>query len=755
MVSDAYYDQLKTELIELEARYPELKRPDSPTQRTGWVPAAGFKKVKHKTRMLSIDFTYDADGLRSFDERIRNKLQMPLLQYAAEPKFDGLAVSLIYEHGQFVRGATRGDGTTGEDVTSNLRTIADIPKKIEPRVHLSDFEVRGEVVMFKRDLNSLRDKQIAAGLEPSPNTRNAAAGSVRQLNPEITASRKLNFFAYVLLTDYVLPTLVTHSGGLRLLEEAGFPLSDRCTTVTGVDGMLDYFDKLALERDDLDFEVDGVVFKVDDLRAQEILGFRSQDPQYAIARKFPPPRGTTRLRDIKVQVGRTGALTPVAVLDPVFIGGITVRHATLHNESEILRKDVRLGDMVVVQRAGDVIPEVVEVLTEERKGSLAQYRLPKVCPECGSQVVREEGEVVARCSGGLTCPAQRKQALFHFASRRAMDIAGLGDQIVEVLVDEINVSEPSDLYSLGKKVWQWLLRTRGKSQAKDVLQGTGRTGPIYDLLAGMLSSANGPTDSATLGELDQWIENYHGRAKHEIALLLDTVTLAACPRTALNGTSVARRVRLGEQNAIALRDQIERSKEISLERFIYALGVRHVGVEIAKLLAQYYGSIEALMGEDWSRVIARKKQLQSKKKTHIEKGDIRHEPPQKIGVKILQSLAHFFGELHNIEAVRHLLNAGVQPKPFETASEAKRGGLFRGKKVVFTGAVEGITREAARAIVLRLGGEVADNVSRTVNLVVFSDQSSAKYKKAKELEIETISEAQFRQMTEGYREESV
>jgi DNA ligase (NAD+) len=465
LVSDAEYDALFRELLEIEARYPELVTPDSPTQRVGGAPAASFEPVAHRVPMLSLNNAFDEEEVRAFDRRVREALGEESVEYAAEPKFDGLAVALEYRDGLFVRGATRGDGYTGEDVTANLRTVRAIPMRLPPGEAPALLEVRGEVLMRRKDFEELNRAQRERGEREFANPRNAAAGSLRQLDPRVTAGRRLAFFAYGTGAREGGPALRAHSELLDYLEAMRFPVARERAVVRGVEGLLDYYRGIAQRRSALPYDIDGVVYKVNDLAAQERLGFVSRAPRFALAHKFPAEEATSEVLGIDVQVGRTGALTPVARLKPVFVGGVTVTSATLHNEDEVRRKDVRVGDTVVVRRAGDVIPEVVRVVKEKRPPHTRPFALPSSCPVCGARVVRLEGEAIARCSAGLYCPAQRKQAILHFASRRAMDIEGLGEKLVDQLVDNGIVSSPADLYRLDARALAGLERMGEKSAA--------------------------------------------------------------------------------------------------------------------------------------------------------------------------------------------------------------------------------------------------------------------------------------------------
>ncbi|MBI4204520.1 MAG: NAD-dependent DNA ligase LigA [Betaproteobacteria bacterium] len=463
LISDAEYDRLFRELRELEARHPALITPDSPTQRVGATPLAEFSEVKHGMPMLSLNNAFDAEEVTAFDRRVREALGLDRVEYSAEPKFDGLAVSLTYEHGILVQGATRGDGYAGEDVTANLRTIRAIPLKLSGGRPPARVEVRGEVLMRKADFEQLNRAQRDKGEKPFVNPRNAAAGALRQLDSRITASRRLYFVAYGLGAAEGTPRLRKQSEMLDYLEEKRFPVARERKIVRGLDGLLGYYETIERRRLQLPYEIDGVVYKVNDLAAQEELGFVARAPRYAVAHKFPAQEAQTVVEAIEVQVGRTGALTPVARLKPVFVGGVTVTNATLHNEDEIRRKDIRVGDAVLVRRAGDVIPEVVRVLAEKRPAHARRFTMPMHCPVCSSAVKKLEGEAVARCTAGLYCPAQRKQALLHFASRRAMDIEGLGEKLVDQLVDNDIVKTPADVYKLGTGALAGLERMAEKS----------------------------------------------------------------------------------------------------------------------------------------------------------------------------------------------------------------------------------------------------------------------------------------------------
>ena len=465
VIPDSEFDRQLRELQALEAQYPELVTPDSPSQRVGAAPVAAFSQITHRVPMLSLNNAFDDTEVEAFDRRCREATGLVQIEYAVEPKFDGLAITLSYAHGRFVQGATRGDGYTGEDVTANLRTIRAIPMLLGIDQPPALLEVRGEVLMLKADFAALNAAQRTRGDKEFANPRNAAAGSLRQLDPRITATRRLHFFAYGIGAADAWVTPATHADVMNHLLGMHLPVARQRDVVRGVSGLLDYYRNIGASRAQLPYDIDGVVYKVNDLALQEKLGFVARAPRFAIAHKFPAQEELTQVLEIDVQVGRTGALTPVARLAPVFVGGVTVTNATLHNEDEIRRKDVRIGDWVSVRRAGDVIPEVVSVVLARRPADAREFVMPLTCPVCGSHVVRLPDEAVARCSGGLYCPAQRKQALWHFASRRAMDIDGLGEKLVEQLVDMGLVNSPADLYRLGMVKLANLERMAEKSAA--------------------------------------------------------------------------------------------------------------------------------------------------------------------------------------------------------------------------------------------------------------------------------------------------
>lgn len=517
-ITDAAYDLLMNELLALEAQHPELVTPDSPTQRVGAKPLLEFPEVRHAIPMLSLANAFDAREMEAFDRRVQERLGIKVVEYAAETKLDGLAISLHYEDGRLVRGATRGDGTTGEDVTLNIRTIHAIPLRLLG-THPPRLEVRGEVYMSKEGFRELNRVQEGSGGKQFANPRNAAAGSLRQLDPAVTAQRPLLFFAYGLGEYAGVEMPGQHYGILKQLQEYGLPVAPETRIVQGLEGCFEYYEAIGKKREKLSYEIDGVVFKVNSIEQQEQLGFVSRAPRWAIAYKYPPQEVSTRITDIEIQVGRTGALTPVARLEPVAVGGVTVTNATLHNEDEIKRKDVRVGDTVIIRRAGDVIPEVVRVMSEHRPRHAPVFHMPKKCPVCHSEVERMEGEAIARCTAGLYCPAQRVQSILHFASRRALDIEGLGDKLVEQLVTKEMISNVVDLYALSKTELSALERMGDKS-AENVIEalekskrttlprfiyalGIREVGEATALALASHFGALGPIMNATSEELEQ------------------------------------------------------------------------------------------------------------------------------------------------------------------------------------------------------------------------------------------------------------
>ncbi len=713
VITDAEYDRMLRELQDLEAQYPGLITPDSPTQRVGAAPLKAFGEVQHAVRMLSLDNAFSDAELADFDRRVRvltvegmverwiksgpdtdktdsiknakalkdyiasifdervsghdelvngfaevfsklnnditcasNKEREKIIalfkkaarnttefkvkvHYAAEPKLDGVAVSIRYEKGVLVRAATRGDGVTGEDITANVRTLSGVPLRLEGKRIPPVLEVRGEIYLSHKGFVRLNEQALEKGQKPFVNPRNAAAGSLRQLDPKVTASRPLEIYCYGVgqVEGGRLPD--RHSDILTRLRDWRLRVYDGVERVHGLEGCLAYYRKLEAARAMLPFEIDGVVFKVDRLDQQEILGYVARAPRWAIARKFPAEEEQTRVVGIDVQVGRTGALTPVARLEPVFVGGVTVTNATLHNEDEVHRKDVRVGDTVIIRRAGDVIPEVVRVIRERRARGARVFHLPGRCPECGSAVERVEGEAVARCSGGLFCPAQRREAIKHFASRRAMDIDGLGDKLVDQLVEQGLIHDVSDLYRL---------------------------------------------------EVEQ----------------------------------VAGLERMAEKSATNLVAALEKSKATSLDRFIYALGIREVGEATARILAEAFGELDALMN------------------AYVETLESVHD----VGPVVARHIAGFFGEPHNREVIQRLRRAGLHWPAVERAGARP----LAGKTFVLTGTLS-MPRSELKARLQAAGARVAGSVSKKTDYVVAGAEPGSKYARAQALGIEILDEA--------------
>ena len=646
-IPDSEYDRLFRELQSLEAGHPELLTPDSPTQRVGGKPLEQFASVRHKVPMLSIRTETDteATGAQNFDTRVRKELGLtetdPPVEYVAELKFDGLAMSLRYENGILVQAATRGDGEVGEDVTQNIRTINQIPLRL-PADAPPVMEVRGEVYMRRADFEALNEKQrekIAQGAKGEKtfvNPRNAAAGGVRQLDPAIAARRRLSFFAYgvgeITPPEEGGPVFETHLQLLLTLKSWGFPVAVQTQPAQGAPELIAFHLKMGRERDALPYDIDGVVYKVNSLALQKKMGFVTREPRWAVAHKYPAQEQLTTVEAIDVQVGRTGKLTPVAKLAPVFVGGVTVTNATLHNEDEARRKDVRVGDTVIVRRAGDVIPEVVSVLLDRRVKDSPQFTMPRQCPVCGSDAVREEGEADYRCSGGLFCAAQRKEAILHYAHRRAVEVEGLGDKLVEQLVDANVIRTLPDLYKLGL---------------------------------------------SALASLD----------------------------------------RMADKSAGNLLEALEKSKRTTLPRFLFGLGIRHVGEATAKALARHFGKLDAIMD-------ATEAQL-------LEVGDV--------GPIVAQSIRTFFEQAHNREVVEQLRACGVTWEEGEPAAIAPKP--LSGKTFVITGTLPSLSRDDAKDRVEAAGGKVAGSVSKKTDYVVAGTEAGSKLVKAQELGVAVIDEA--------------
>ncbi|HEY8067344.1 MAG TPA: NAD-dependent DNA ligase LigA [Burkholderiales bacterium] len=659
-IEDAGYDRLFRELVELEKTHPELAVPDSPTQRVGAAPLPEFAEVRHRVPMLSLGNAFEEDEVRAFDKRVRESLGVDSVEYAAEPKFDGLAVSLSYRKGAFAQGATRGDGATGEDVTPNLRTVRAIPLRLPRSADTEDLEVRGEVLFYKADFEKLNKRQREAEEKVFANPRNAAAGSLRLLDSRITAQRPLRFFAYG--TGVAAKARwKTHAELLDRLAALGFPVSRERGIAQGVQGLIDFYRKIQARREHLPYAIDGVVYKVNRLDWQERLGFVSRAPRFAIAHKYPAEEQATEVLKIEVQVGRTGVLTPVARLKPVEVGGVTVTNATLHNEDDLRRKDVWAGDTVVVRRAGDVIPEVVSVRDKGPRREEDRFVMPQRCPVCQSPVVRLEGEAAARCTGGLYCSAQRKQALQHFVSRRAMDIEGVGEKLIEQLVDRGMVENPADLY-----------------------------------------------------------------------YRLDKESLAGMERMA-------------EKSAQNVINSIQRSRDMDLARFVFALGIPGVGEEVAKILARHFGSLPALLGAQWAALADGKESVRKDNAKRKRKGEALQEVPlEGIGPEIMESVQKFLQEPHNRGVIDRLADPvrGVRLKN----APAVKAAAGRGKTFVLTGTLAGMSRDEARALIESQGHKVAGSVSKKTDYVVAGDEAGSKLEDARALGIQVLDENDLKKL---------
>ncbi len=793
-IPDADYDRLLRELEALEAAHPEFADPASPTQRVGIRPSAGFEEVTHAVPMLSLGNAFSDEEVQDFVRRIQERLELENPVFSVEPKLDGLAISLRYEHGRFVRGATRGDGATGEDVTANLRTIKAIPLHLRGEDWPEVLEVRGEVYMPLAGFAAYNRRALEQGEKVLANPRNGAAGSLRQLDPRITAKRPLAFYAYAVGVVEGAELPETHSATLQRLRDWGFPVSDRNDVVAGTEGLLGYYRRMGAARESLPFDIDGVVYKLDDYAGQREMGFVSRAPRWAIAHKFPAQEQSTVLDAIEIQIGRTGAATPVARLRPVQVAGVVVTNATLHNADQIARLDVRVGDTVIVRRAGDVIPEIVRVVPEHRPAGAEPWQMPTVCPICGSEIVSEEGEVVWRCSGELTCAAQRKEAIRHFASRRAMDIEGLGEKLIELLAETDVLKSPADIFGL---TLDDLLLVR---LVLDVEPATVE-GELRVHLAGdqpedvrrlltETSSENSAFSEVNL-QRDQWKADVVSRLRQQGA------------RFDWN------RKKIATKWAENLIEAIDRSRQTTLERFLFALGIEHVGESTAKALSAWFGGLESIRHLPWPL--------------------FKRVPD--IGGEVARALGHFFDQPGNQAVIDQLLERGVRigdahapsaklrpelnlatlltdleiPKvtriradqlaaaftdakalrdapehAFVTAglpADSARAlaawlgedanatlltragealaslrarlpegddtpaGPLEGKTVVLTGGLSSMSRDEAGAKLEALGAKVAGSVSKKTSLVVAGEAAGSKLTKAQELGIEIWDEA--------------
>ncbi|OEE68216.1 DNA ligase (NAD(+)) LigA [Enterovibrio norvegicus FF-33] len=629
---DAEYDRMMQELLAIEAEHPEWMTSDSPSQRVGGKPLSAFVQVRHEIPMLSLDNAFDDEELMAFEKRMKDRLSNAAdFTFSCEPKLDGLAVSLMYENGVLLQAATRGDGNTGENITHNARTIRNVPLQLQGSGWPARLEVRGEVFMLKDGFDKLNEKNLKKGEKAFANPRNAAAGSLRQLDPKITATRPLRFYAY---SVGVMSEAFgdSHIGRLEQLRQWGIPLSPEVKKVDGLNNVIAYYQDIMTRRNELPYEIDGVVIKVDNIATQEQLGFVARAPRWAIAYKFPAQEEITTLLDVEFQVGRTGAITPVAKLEPVFVGGVTVSNATLHNADEIARLGVRIGDTVIIRRAGDVIPQIVSVVESRRPEGAKAVVFPSECPVCQSHVERIEGEAVARCSGGLICRAQRKEAIKHFSSRKAMDVDGLGDKIVEQLIDKELIQTPADLFKL------------------------------------------------TAGQ----------------ATMLD---------------------RMGPKSAQNLVDALAASKETTLPRFIYSLGIREVGEATAANLANHFFNLETIRTATEEQLIQ----------------------VQDVGAIVAKHVVSFFTEPHNIDVIDALLQCGIHWPDIEQRDESAPQPL-EDKVVVLTGTLSKLSRSDAKAALQALGAKVTGSVSAKTDLLIAGEAAGSKLTKAQELGIEILDE---------------
>lgn len=636
VITDREYDRLLSELEKLEEKFPELRTSNSPTQRVGAEPADEFESAEHSQPMLSLSNAFEEGEVVEFDERVRRELDgVDEVQYFSEPKLDGLAVEIIYEDGQLTRALTRGDGYTGEVVTRNIKTIRSIPLKLRgDEVDLPPtLEVRGEVYMEKDKFREMNERRSREGKDLFANPRNAAAGSLRQLDPSVTANRPLNAFFYD-VGEIEGVGLSTQEELLNFLPRLGLRVNDHTRTCRGVEQAIDYFEDIEEKREEIPYEIDGIVIKVNDFRLRSILGTKTRSPRWALAYKFPPERARTEIRDIEVGVGRTGALTPVAILDPVDVKGATIGRATLHNQDEIDEKDIRIGDEVIIQRAGDVIPEVIKPLTEKRDGGEEKFTLPSRCPVCGEPVKRPEGEAIHRCVN-ISCPARIKESIKHYASKGAADIDGLGDKLVDQLVDEGLVDSIPDLYDLTKD---------------------------------------------EISSLD----------------------------------------RMGEKSAENLLQSLDKSKDISFSKLIYALGIRHVGEHLARVLEEQFTDFDELK--------------------QASREDL--ESINEIGPEVADSIVNFFSSERNLTLIDDLKKAGIS---YQSEGRQKNDTL-EGLKFVFTGRLEGYSRSEAEELVERLGGRATSSVSSVTDYLVAGENPGSKYGRAQEEGVEILSEEEFEEI---------
>ena len=636
-ISDSDYDKLFQELLNIENNYPELLTSNSPSQRVGAEPSEAFKQIKHTTAMLSLGNAFYEDDLIAFNKRICEELDLVDIEYTAEPKFDGLAVTIHYENGNLKLAATRGDGYTGEDVTHNIKTINTIPLTISLKDLPSQFEVRGEVFMLKNDFLLLNKSQSEKGEKTFANPRNAAAGTLRQLDPSVAVKRPLRFYAYNIFSS---TTQITNSQAesFEILKKYKIPTTQHIKVIKGVEGMMSYYKEINDLRPSLPFDIDGVVYKVNLFKHQDNLGFVSRAPRWAIAHKFPAEEAHTELLGIDVQVGRTGSITPVARLRPVQVAGVTVMNATLHNEDELRRKDIHIGDHVVVRRAGDVVPEVVRVISEKRPQDAKKFEMPNICPSCNSILVKDKDEAVLRCVNGISCPAQKKQGLMHFVSRKAMNIDGLGEKIIDQLMDSNLLNQPSDFY----------------------------------------------------------------RLKKEQLLSLE---------------------RFAEKSADNLIKSIENSKNTSMARFIYALGIRNVGEATANDLANHFGNLNKIKQASFDQLI-----------------EVRD-----IGPTVAESIFKYFNSSESVNEIEQLVSLGIHWQDIKLDLNKNRE--LEGQVFVLTGTLPTLKRDEAKALIMNAGGKVSGSVSKNTDYVVAGDEAGSKLEAAKKLNITIIDESKLIELT--------
>ena len=636
-ISDSDYDKLFQELLNIENNYPELLTSNSPSQRVGAEPSEAFKQIKHTTAMLSLGNAFYEDDLIAFNKRICDELDLVDIEYTAEPKFDGLAVTIHYENGNLKLAATRGDGYTGEDVTHNIKTINTIPLTISLKDLPSQFEVRGEVFMLKNDFLLLNKSQSEKGEKTFANPRNAAAGTLRQLDPSVAVKRPLRFYAYNIFSS---TTQITNSQAesFEILKKYKIPTTQHIKVIKGVEGMMSYYKEINDLRPSLPFDIDGVVYKVNLFKHQDNLGFVSRAPRWAIAHKFPAEEAHTELLGIDVQVGRTGSITPVARLRPVQVAGVTVMNATLHNEDELRRKDIHIGDHVVVRRAGDVVPEVVRVISEKRPQDAKKFEMPNICPSCNSILVKDKDEAVLRCVNGISCPAQKKQGLMHFVSRKAMNIDGLGEKIIDQLMDSNLLNQTSDFY----------------------------------------------------------------RLKKEQLLSLE---------------------RFAEKSADNLIKSIENSKNTSMARFIYALGIRNVGEATANDLANHFGNLNKIKQASLDQLI-----------------EVRD-----IGPTVAESIFKYFNSTESVNEIEQLVSLGIHWQDIKLDLNKNRE--LEGQVFVLTGTLPTLKRDEAKALIMNAGGKVSGSVSKNTDYVVAGDEAGSKLEAAKKLNITIIDESKLIELT--------